>query len=307
MTIGPAGDIVETPCRPRTGFAYRAADGDDAPAAVPGDGKDWTWVLERAVPRVRVRPGALDVADRAGAGAGQRGRRGRACWPGPTPASGRGPTCGRRSSTAATSATCSALFDTRLGLMLDEDDPQFANWDQDETAVAERYGEQDPAVVAAELAAAGDDVAASFAAVDGDQWDRRGRRSDGACSRSSRSPATSSTTRCTTCGTSAASTGAPTGLTRTEPGAPPVLPARRRVSRVRWCRPHRRPCSLGESDAARRPVGASIRETPCVPRSRRVTACRTRSGHDTGAPCRAVQRRSCPTSGRWRRSAARAS
>ena len=37
------------------------------------------------------------------------------------------------------------LFDTRLHLMLDEDDPRFANWDQDETAVADRYGEQDPA------------------------------------------------------------------------------------------------------------------------------------------------------------------
>ena len=72
------------------------------------------------------------------------------------------------------------LFDQRLRLMLAEDDPQFANWDQDETAVAERYGEQDPAVVAAELAAAADAIAASFAAVGGDQWERPGRRSDGA-------------------------------------------------------------------------------------------------------------------------------
>jgi hypothetical protein len=72
------------------------------------------------------------------------------------------------------------LFDTRLGLMLSTYDPLFANWDQDETAVAERYGEQDPTVVAVELLAAGDAVAASFAAVEGDQWERPGRRSDGA-------------------------------------------------------------------------------------------------------------------------------
>ena len=72
------------------------------------------------------------------------------------------------------------LFDQRLALMLAEDDPQFANWDQDDTAVADRYGEQDPAVVAGELAAAADAIAASFAAVGGDQWDRPGRRSDGA-------------------------------------------------------------------------------------------------------------------------------
>ena len=31
--------------------------------------------------------------------------------------------------------------------MLDHDDPLFANWDQDATAVAERYHEQDPVVV----------------------------------------------------------------------------------------------------------------------------------------------------------------
>ena len=33
--------------------------------------------------------------------------------------------------------------------MLTQDAPTFANWDQDETAVADRYGEQDPATVAA--------------------------------------------------------------------------------------------------------------------------------------------------------------
>jgi len=71
-------------------------------------------------------------------------------------------------------------FDTRLALMLDRDDPRFENWDQDATAVQARYGEQDPAAVAVELAQAGDMVAAAFEAVDGDQWKRTGRRSDGA-------------------------------------------------------------------------------------------------------------------------------
>ncbi len=41
-----------------------------------------------------------------------------------------------------------------------EDDPLFQNWDQDETAVNERYGEQDPAtVVNAQLAIAADQFA----------------------------------------------------------------------------------------------------------------------------------------------------
>ena len=72
------------------------------------------------------------------------------------------------------------LFRDRLALMLTEDDPLFPNWDQDETAVADRYSEQDPAEVARQLSAAGDALAGRFAAVSGDQWLRPGRRSDGA-------------------------------------------------------------------------------------------------------------------------------
>ena len=72
------------------------------------------------------------------------------------------------------------LYDYRLGLMLAEDDPLFPNWDQDETAVSDRYGEQDPADVARQLAAAADAIAGRFAGVSGDQWSRTGRRSDGA-------------------------------------------------------------------------------------------------------------------------------
>ncbi|MFF4382330.1 DinB family protein [Kitasatospora sp. NPDC001547] len=72
------------------------------------------------------------------------------------------------------------LFDVRLNLMLDQDGPLFPNWDQDETAVAERYGEQDPRVVAGELAAAAETLAAAFERVAGEQWERTGSRSDGA-------------------------------------------------------------------------------------------------------------------------------
>ena len=43
------------------------------------------------------------------------------------------------------------LFDRRLELMLSTDDPLFPNWNQDETAVAGRYQEQDPAKVDAAL------------------------------------------------------------------------------------------------------------------------------------------------------------
>ena len=72
------------------------------------------------------------------------------------------------------------LYDYRLGLMMTEDDPLYPNWDQDETAVADDYASQNPGVVADELASAAEALAASFAAVTGEQWLRPGRRTDGA-------------------------------------------------------------------------------------------------------------------------------
>ncbi|MGB9372678.1 MAG: DinB family protein [Jiangellales bacterium] len=71
------------------------------------------------------------------------------------------------------------IFDERLALMLAQDAPDFPNWDQDATAVAQRYGEQSPDVVADELAAAAESVAAAFDAVPDEAWTRTGRRSDG--------------------------------------------------------------------------------------------------------------------------------
>lgn len=72
------------------------------------------------------------------------------------------------------------LASVRLELMLSEDDPLFANWDQDETAIAERYGEQEPSVVAGEIDAAARALADLLDAVTADAWERPGRRGDGA-------------------------------------------------------------------------------------------------------------------------------
>ncbi|WP_395403054.1 DinB family protein [Arthrobacter sp. UC242_113] len=71
------------------------------------------------------------------------------------------------------------LFDRRLNLMLTEDNAQFENWDQDQTAVESDYANADPAVVSAELTTEGQQVAASFARVQESQWDRTGLRSNG--------------------------------------------------------------------------------------------------------------------------------
>ena len=70
------------------------------------------------------------------------------------------------------------LYEYRLGLMLTEDNPTYPNWDQDATAISERYDLQDPANVARELATAGHSLADAFDTVNGDQWQRTGVRSD---------------------------------------------------------------------------------------------------------------------------------
>ncbi|KHL18556.1 DinB family protein [Mumia flava] len=72
------------------------------------------------------------------------------------------------------------LFRERLALMLGEDDPLFANWDQDATAVEQDYGAQDPAEVGTALVREAGLTAAAFDAVPDDAWGRTGRRNDGA-------------------------------------------------------------------------------------------------------------------------------
>jgi hypothetical protein len=71
-------------------------------------------------------------------------------------------------------------YDQRIALMQTEDDPRFPNWDQDASAVADRYEAQDPATAVAELRAGAEQIARLLDAVEADQWPRPGRRSDGA-------------------------------------------------------------------------------------------------------------------------------
>ncbi|MCV7289524.1 DinB family protein [Mycolicibacterium wolinskyi] len=71
------------------------------------------------------------------------------------------------------------IFDHRVRLMLTEHDPQFPNWDQDATAIADDYGSQDPATVATELFESANTVAATYEQVPDDAWSRRGLRSNG--------------------------------------------------------------------------------------------------------------------------------
>jgi hypothetical protein len=71
------------------------------------------------------------------------------------------------------------VFNGRVELIRTQDDPLFPNWDQDATAVEDRYWEQDPATVAAELHDAAAAISAAWADVRDDEWSRPGTRSNG--------------------------------------------------------------------------------------------------------------------------------
>lgn len=147
--------------------------------AITPDTKDWTWVLQRPCPECGFEAAALDVTE-----TGAAIRANAAAWPAVLArADVRTRPDDRTWSPLEYGCHVRdvfALYDRRLQLMLDDDDPLYPNWDQDETAVEERYHEQDPAVVADELAATAEALATRFDTVEGAQWQRRGRRSDGA-------------------------------------------------------------------------------------------------------------------------------
>jgi hypothetical protein len=71
------------------------------------------------------------------------------------------------------------LYDERLLAMLVEDDPLYANWDQDATAIMERYSEQNPQQVSDQILSAARSVSGRFRTLGAEDWSRTGRRSDG--------------------------------------------------------------------------------------------------------------------------------
>ncbi|MFJ6137983.1 DinB family protein [Kitasatospora sp. NPDC092286] len=151
------------------------------PAAVVPDTKDWTWVLERPCPDC-----GLDTPSVAREEVAGMIRANADAWL--AVLAGEEDALRRRRSPEIWSDleyACHVrdvfrLFHVRLNLMLDHENPLFPNWDQDETAVADRYGEQRPQGVADGLAAAAQTLAAAFEEVADGQWQRTGGRSDGA-------------------------------------------------------------------------------------------------------------------------------
>ena len=148
------------------------------PQSIEPDTKDWTWVLSRPCPECGFDPTSVhhtEVADRIRDDASHWLRR----LGEPRPAERRRPAVWSTLEYGCHVRDVHRIFQHRVQLMLTEHDPQFPNWDQDEAAIADDYGSQDPATVAAELFDAARVVADTYAAVPADAWSRRGLRSNG--------------------------------------------------------------------------------------------------------------------------------
>ncbi len=146
--------------------------------AIEPDTKDWTWVLSKPCPECGMTAADVDPTE-IGAQVRSDLPRWEAVLTRPDARERPSPDTWSPLEYACHVRDVFLLFAERVELMLDRDDPQFANWDQDATAIETHYDEQDPAVVGEELAAAGDVVARVFDNVASDSWDRTGRRSDG--------------------------------------------------------------------------------------------------------------------------------
>jgi len=148
------------------------------PLAPAPDNKDWTWVLDTPCPdcgfdAVAIR--TTDVAPQLRGAATAFGtvlqRPDARDRPQPSVWSALEYGCHVRD-------VC-RILDERVRLMLSQDNPLYPNWDQDSTALTDKYWAQEPAVVTAELAEAAQTAACTFDSLDIDQWSRPGRRSNG--------------------------------------------------------------------------------------------------------------------------------
>ena len=144
------------------------------------DDKDWTWVLDRACPECGfdastcaadavpdlLRANALSWQRLLGNGSIGPGRPDPSVW-------------------SSLEYACHVRdvyerYTDRIDVMLTEQDPLYPNWDQDASAIEDRYEEQDPIAVVASLTAFAVALADRLGSISEEAWARPGRRSDGA-------------------------------------------------------------------------------------------------------------------------------
>ncbi len=142
------------------------------------DTKDWTWVLDRPCEECGFDAASVHHTDVA-----EHIRRDAADWVSrlnePGVRSRPQPTVWSTLEYGCHIRDVHRIFNHRVRLMLDEDEPRFPNWDQDETAIADDYAAQHPATVATELFEAAGIMADTYAGVPADAWSCRGLRSNG--------------------------------------------------------------------------------------------------------------------------------
>ena len=149
-----------------------------APGGIVPDTKDWTWVLERPCAECGFDPAAQGIGDLPVLLRGTA-RTWSDVLARPTARERPAPGVWSDLEYGCHVRDVHRLFAQRLRLMLDEDVPTFADWDQDATALESDYPSQDPATVAVELVGAADAVADLYAGVTDDTSGRRGVRSNG--------------------------------------------------------------------------------------------------------------------------------
>lgn len=142
------------------------------------DTKDWTWVLHERCPECGFDPLEVDRNDigrriRHVSAAMHQRLHGEAVTERPDAA-----TWSPLEYAAHVRDVCGVML-TRLHQLLAEDDPVFADWDQDRAAVDGDYASLEPGHVAAELDLAAASLANAADAVPADAWERPGTRSNG--------------------------------------------------------------------------------------------------------------------------------
>jgi len=146
-------------------------------APIPED-KDWTFVLNRPCPECGFDAAAVDVTDLPHLVLGATGP-----WAevlaGPQVRVRPAPQVWSPLEYACHVRDVLRVFSVRMQLIRTQDDPIFPNWDQDATAIEDRYWAQDPGTVDVELQQAAAGNAAGWASVTGEEWDRPGTRSNG--------------------------------------------------------------------------------------------------------------------------------
>ncbi len=147
------------------------------------DTKNWTWVLERTCDQCgfngsEMDPGAVAAQIRANAAAWRSVlKKGDVVSERPPTKSADGSPVWSALEYGAHVRDVYEVYLKRVTLMMKEDGPEFADWDQDASAIEKGYINEDPDSVSYNLAVNAGKMADLFDKVR--DWNRPGRRSDG--------------------------------------------------------------------------------------------------------------------------------